>query len=66
MAGLLGVIYYNRVVQRAMRRERIFRDHINPLDRYDDVDFRTRYRLRRETVMDIITLQSVHSRNIVR
>ena len=30
------------------------RDRAHPLDAYDDVDFKSRYRLRRATVMDII------------
>lgn len=50
---ILGPIYYWNL-QRAMRRERIFRDRINPLDKYDDVDFKYRYRFSRDVVLDLI------------
>ncbi len=56
MAGILGAVFYNRLVQRAARRERVFRDHINPLDRYDDTDFKARYRLSRQAVIDVIDM----------
>ena len=40
--------------RRALRRDRIFRDRNNPLDMYDDVDFRQRFRLTRGTVLKLI------------
>jgi hypothetical protein len=54
MAGILGLMNYHRLVQRAIRRERVFRDRVNPIHRYDDVSFVERYRLSRACVMHII------------
>ena len=51
--NIIGVLYY-RNQRRALRRERVFRDRINPLDKYDDTDFRLRYRFSREVVLTII------------
>lgn len=45
---------YAHLLQRARRRERVFRDRLNPFDSYDDIDFVCRYRLRKRTVRIII------------
>jgi hypothetical protein len=37
--------------QHALRRERIFRDRVNPLDIYDDVDLIKRYRMPRHVLL---------------
>ncbi len=50
MANMLHVQIYPDLIR---RRERVFRDRKH-WDVYDDVDFRSRYRLRRATVMNII------------
>ena len=42
------------LVQRAMRRERVFRDHLNPLERYDDHDFLYLYRLPKVVILEIV------------
>nr|XP_019924707.2 putative nuclease HARBI1 [Crassostrea gigas] len=39
------------VNDRALRRERIFRDRINPLDRYTDLDLVARYRFPRREIL---------------
>ena len=52
-----AVAGYNRVgdeVQRALRREHIFRDRLNPLDAFDDVDLYNRYRFDWESIMWIV------------
>lgn len=36
---------------RALRRERVFRDRINPLDRYTDVDLVARYRFPQREIL---------------
>ena len=40
----------------SMRRQRIFRDHLNPLDAYSDVDFITRYRITRAMFTELIDI----------
>lgn len=42
--------------RRALRRERVFRDRINPLDKYNDVDMYRKYRFTRLGVIHIIDL----------
>ena len=39
-----------------LRRNRVFRDRTNPLDPYDDVDIKSRYRLTRQLIMDLYDL----------
>ena len=56
-----NVCHGNRVLrryQRAMRREQVFRDHLNPLDEYDDVDFVRRYRLTCPMTLHLVDLLS--------
>ena len=50
--AILGPICYFSL-QRALGRERIFLDRIDPLDKYD-VHFKYRYRLSRDVVLDLI------------
>jgi hypothetical protein len=38
---------------RARRRERIFRDRTNPLEKFNDVQLYERFRLQREGVMEL-------------
>ncbi|XP_064650925.1 putative nuclease HARBI1 [Lineus longissimus] len=42
--------------RRARRRERIFRDRMQPLDYYDDVDLMKRYRMPRHVLTEVIDL----------
>ena len=37
----------------SLRRQRIFRDRLNPLDAYSDVEFIARYRIRREIFLEL-------------
>ena len=39
--------------RRALRRNRIFRDRIHPLDKFDDVEIRKKFRFNRETILRI-------------
>ena len=41
---------------RARRRERLFRDRLNPLDYYDDLDMYTRFRFDRRGIMALTSL----------
>ena len=47
-------LLYYRNLRRAVRRERVFRDRLNPLDIYDDTDFKNRYRFSRPVVLQLI------------
>ncbi|XP_064641948.1 putative nuclease HARBI1 [Lineus longissimus] len=42
--------------RRALRRQRVFRDRLQPLDVYDDVDLHQRYRMTRPVLLEIIDL----------
>lgn len=44
---------------RAMRRQRVFRDRRNPLDRFDDLELYQRFRLRREGIIELTDLLKV-------
>jgi hypothetical protein len=59
MVGYIGVVYYNQMARNALRRERVSRDHLNPFDRYDDIDFKYRYRFTKELVNNLINLLDV-------
>lgn len=39
-----------------LRRNRVFRDRTNPLDAFDDVEIKSRYRLTRQLIMDLYDL----------
>jgi hypothetical protein len=43
-------------VRRAMRRELIFRNRINPLEIYDDLELIERFRFDRRTILQITQL----------
>ncbi|XP_072182162.1 putative nuclease HARBI1 [Diadema setosum] len=45
---------YLMLVHRGLRRERVFRDRLNPLDCYDDTDLFKKYRFNRGGIMHII------------
>ena len=53
MANLVHVLF-DDYVDRAYRRERLFRDRQNPLDVYDDVELYERFRFRRHNLLAII------------
>ena len=42
--------------RRALRRQRVFRDRLQPLDVYDDVDLYQRYRMTRPVLLEVIDL----------
>lgn len=42
------------LLQRAFRKERLFRDRTNPFDTFSDDEFRTRYRLSKNTTHHLI------------
>ncbi|XP_002166584.4 putative nuclease HARBI1 [Hydra vulgaris] len=46
-------------VERALRRERIFRDRINPLNIYDDIDLYKRFRFRRASIFYLTDLLQI-------
>ena len=43
-------------VERALRLERVFRDRINDLEKYDDRDIFLRYRMSREMLLEVIDM----------
>ena len=47
MTGILGAACYNQLVRHVLRRERVYRDRQNTFDRYDDWDFKRRFRFSR-------------------
>ena len=49
---------------RALQRERIFRDRLNPLDSYGDKRMHTYYRFSRDGVMRVIDILEPHLRNV--
>ena len=53
MALLLAV---DAAMRRNLRRNRIFRDRINPLEQYDDVDLMKRFRMPRHVILEVINL----------
>uniref|UniRef100_UPI00358FC806 putative nuclease HARBI1 n=1 Tax=Myxine glutinosa TaxID=7769 RepID=UPI00358FC806 len=52
MAALLAV-QIDIDPRRAMRRERVFRDRVHPLEIYNDLQLYQRYRLDRQTILDL-------------
>ena len=52
MALIQAIIGENKI-----RKNRIFRDRLNPLDAYDDYEFLLRYRMTRQCLMDIIDIE---------
>lgn len=50
MAVFLHIQDYNR---RQLRKQRVFRDRVHPLDAYDDTELKARYRLSRPMIMEI-------------
>ena len=50
MAGVVHDLYWRR----QLRRNRVFRDHLNPLDTYNDVNLFARFRFRRIDLFRIV------------
>ena len=50
----VNMAYLMLLLERAQRRERVFRDRTNPLEIYDDVDLFKKYRFNRAGVMTLI------------
>ncbi|XP_062570042.1 putative nuclease HARBI1 [Saccostrea cucullata] len=51
MALLQAILEENKI-----RKNRIFRDRLNPLDAYDDAEILSRYRMTRHCLMDVIDM----------
>lgn len=56
MAALMLAWQHDIAHRRAIRRERIFRDRVHPLDLYDDIQLYQRYRFDRQTLLELIDL----------
>ncbi|XP_064648763.1 putative nuclease HARBI1 [Lineus longissimus] len=54
MAALMLAVQEEVARRRAFRRERVFRDRLHPLDAYNDLELYRRYRLDRETLLELI------------
>ena len=50
MAALIARIYQQR---HHLRRNRIFRDRLHPLDRYDDIELFGKFRFRRQDILQL-------------
>ena len=50
MAALIARIYHQR---NQLKRNRIFRDRLHPLDRYDDTELFGKFRFRRQDILDL-------------
>ena len=53
MAALFIALEHDEQHQRALRRERIFRDRSNPLDTFSDEEIINKYRLSRECIINL-------------
>ena len=51
------MLYYN---QRSLRSQRKFRDRLNPLECYDDVEIKNLFRFQRENILQLTMLLSDH------
>ena len=51
MAGYLALQLFND--RRALRRQRIFRDHLDPADIYDNDEFFSKHRFPKQDVVDM-------------
>ena len=49
----MNILHVLDISNRPQRVPRLFRDRMNPLDNYNDDQFLCRYRLRRETVLQL-------------
>lgn len=58
--NVLRIIEYNR--RRALRRERLYRDHSNPLEKYDDSEIKKLFRFERENIHNIVNQLNVSLR----
>ena len=52
----VALILLEREERRALRRQRVFRDRLHPLDTYDDTDLIQRYRVTRPVLLEVIDL----------
>ena len=53
MADDIGVVVYRRRQMRLRRRDALFRDRTNPLEKFDDVELFTKFRFRREFILQL-------------
>lgn len=53
-----NILLRQRIMRRHLYRDRVFRDRLNPLDLYDDYDFKIRFRFTKQNVNEILTLIS--------
>ena len=51
---MAAVVVWRRRNRRNLRRNRLFRDRMNPLDTYDDVELYDKFRFRRHDILEIV------------
>lgn len=51
-----AMLLIDNEARRALRRQRVFRDRLHPLDAYDDTELLRRYRVTRPVLTEIIDL----------
>ena len=55
MASALSLIEIEiELIQSSLRRQRVFRDRLNPLDAYSDFEFITRYRITQYLFLELL------------
>lgn len=52
----MALIHALMEAEQNVRKNRIFRDRLNPLDEFDDADFMRRYRMTRDCAMEVIDM----------
>lgn len=54
-AHIFQYLHFQRM-RNNLRRERLFRERMNPFEFYDEGEFQQRFRFRKDTVMDLIEM----------
>ena len=58
MAGIVHLLNVDCQYRRQFRRERLIRDRSNPLEIFDDVELRERFRMDRRSILELVDLIS--------
>lgn len=58
----MNVLRLNNYYRRALRRERLYRDPTNPLEKYDDLEIKNLFRFQRNSILNIVRDLQPHLR----
>ncbi|XP_025099687.1 putative nuclease HARBI1 [Pomacea canaliculata] len=64
---MAAIILFRARQRRILRRERVFRDRINPIDKYDDAELLCKFRFSRQHILDltdVVEKQLVHANRV--